>query len=106
MRVLLDESVPRQLARYLVGHAVSTVPRQGWAGLDNGELLDHASERFDVLITGDQGIQYQQNLARLRIGVIVIVAPDNRVRTITTMAPRIAAALSHIGRGELVRVVP
>ena len=106
MRVLLDESVPRQLARFLTGHAVSTVPREGWAGLDNGELLDHASERFDVLITGDQGIQYQQNLARLRMGVIVIVAPDNRVRTITAMAPQISAVLGHIDRGELVRVVP
>lgn len=74
--------------------------------MDNGELLERASDRFDVLITGDQGIQYQQNLARLRIGVIVIVAPNNRVRTITAMAPRISAALAHIERGELVRVVP
>ena len=106
MRVLLDESVPRQLARFLSGHTVSTVPREGWAGLDNGELLGHASQRFDVLITGDQGIQYQQNLARLRMGVIVIVAPDNRVRTITAMAPQISVARGHIDRGEIVRVVP
>ena len=74
--------------------------------MDNGELLEAASDQFDVLITGDQGIQYQQNLSRLRMGVVVIVAPDNRVRTITAMAPRISAALSRIGRGELVRVVP
>ncbi|MDD9988864.1 MAG: hypothetical protein OXQ31_21525 [Spirochaetaceae bacterium] len=85
---------------------MSTAPREGWAGLDNGELLDRASERFDVFITGDQGIQYQQNLSRLRIGVIVIVAPDNRVRTITAMAPRISAALGRMERGELVRIVP
>ena len=54
MRVLLDESVPRQLAPLLHSHSVSTVPREGWEGLDNGELLDRAVQRFDVLVTGDQ----------------------------------------------------
>ena len=61
VRVLLDESVPRQLAPLLSSHSVSTVPREGWAGLDNGELLDRAVQRFDVLVTGDQSLQYQQN---------------------------------------------
>ena len=92
MRVLLDESVPRQLAPLLTGYSVSTVSREGWAGLDNGQLLDRAAQHFDVLVTGDQSLQYQQNLARRHLGVVVIVAPDNRVETITSLSPKVLAA--------------
>jgi predicted nuclease of predicted toxin-antitoxin system len=104
VRVLLDESVPRQLAPLLSSHSVSTVPREGWAGLDNGELLDQAVQRFDVLVTGDQSLQYQQNLSGRRLGVVVIAAPDNRVHTITALAPDILAALTQIECGEVIQV--
>ena len=53
MRILLDESLPRQLALEISGHQVQTVQKQGWAGLKNGELLRRASADFDVLVTGD-----------------------------------------------------
>lgn len=104
MRVLLDESVPRQLAPLLEGHSVSTVPREGWAGVTNGELLRLASQGFDALVTGDRNLEYQQNLAASSLGIIVLVAPDNRVETITGMAPRVLDALSRLGAGHLIRV--
>ena len=106
MRVLLDESVPRQLARYLGDHEVTTVPKVGWAGLRNGELITKAAREFDALITGDQGIEFQQRYADLDLGIVVLVAPDNRVETITGMADPIRAALDRLGPGQLVRVSP
>ncbi len=63
MRILLDESLPRKLALEFSGHEVQTVQKHGWSGLKNGELLRRASAEFDVLVTGDQNIEYQQNLA-------------------------------------------
>src|SRR5512145_776274 len=92
-RVLLDESLPRQLAPLLVGHEAQTVPEAGWAGLSNGELLRRAATRFDVLVTGDRSIQYQQNLANLKIGLIIVVTPNNRVETICSLAPQIVKAI-------------
>ena len=63
VRILLDESLPRPLSRLLVGHDVSTVAREGWTSLTNGALLLQAAERFDVVLTADQNIQFQQNLS-------------------------------------------
>ena len=74
MRILLDESLPRDLGRDVPGHEVTTVQQAGWAGVQNGELLRRAAGRFDVLVTGDQNIEYQQNPASLPIAVIILVA--------------------------------
>ena len=62
MRVLLDECLPRRLGRVLTGCDVRTVPEAGWAGKQNGELLQLASASFDVFVTMDRNLQYQQNL--------------------------------------------
>ena len=78
MRVLLDEQLPRQLAREITGHEVSTVQRRGWAGLKNGELLRRAADaRFEAFVTADRNLEYQQNLARSLLGVLVLVSPSN-----------------------------
>lgn len=75
MRLLLDESLPRQLGRELGGHEVTTVAQQGWAGLENGELIRRgAAEGFAALLAGDQSIQYQQDVATLGIGIVVLSA--------------------------------
>jgi len=64
VRVLLDEQLPRRLARELTGHQVRTVHQQGWAGLKNGELLRRAArEGFEVFVTADQNLEFQQNLS-------------------------------------------
>jgi len=63
VKLLLDECVDRRLARDLVGHSVSTVPRRGWGGIKNGDLLALAEKEFDAFITVDRKIGTQQDLA-------------------------------------------
>lgn len=104
MRVLLDEQLPRHLARDLTEHQVRTVQQEGWAGFKNGELLRRAAEKFDVLVTADQNLQFQQNLARARLGVVLLAA---RSTALEDLRPLVPAALSAIGRvrpGEVIRV--
>ena len=103
-RVLLDESVPRQLGQHLPGHHVETVPARGWAGARSGELLQRASSEFDVFITGDQNLQHQQNPSRFQLAIIVLVAINNRVETIVAMAPKVLEAIEQSRPGEIARV--
>lgn len=104
MRVLLDESLPRRLKGELPGHEVVTVVECGWAGTKNGKLLARASSRFDVFVTADQNLQYQQNLAALPLPVVVLVARDNRFETLKPLAPRLLDALTTLRPGALLHV--
>ena len=104
MRVLLDESVPRQLAANLGDHDVTTVPKIGWAGFRNGELMAKAASQFDVFITAEKGIEFQQNYSELDLGIVILFAPDNRVETIVGLAPAILESLADLKPGRLVRV--
>jgi predicted nuclease of predicted toxin-antitoxin system len=70
MRLLLDESLPHDLAALILGHQVSTVRHQGWASVKNGKLLALASTKFDVFITADRNLEFQQNLAHLPIAAL------------------------------------
>ena len=63
MRILLDESVPGRLGALLVGHESVTVQRRAWSSIKNGKLLALAAGEFDVVLTADKGMEYQQNLA-------------------------------------------
>ena len=105
MRILLDEQLPRQLAPYFTGHDVRTTQEQGWAGLKNGALLKQAlSAGFEVLITGDKNLEFQQNLKASGLFVVVLVAPSNKLED---LLPRIPGALQAIARatpGEVKRV--
>lgn len=104
MRVLLDESVPRRFGFLLGDHFVRTVQLCGWSGLKNGELLRAASVEFDVLVTADQNIQYQQNSALLPIPVVVLVAKNNRQETLQPLLPKLLDVLGKIKAGEFVRI--
>lgn len=104
MRILLDESLPRKLALELSGHEVQTVQKRGWAGLKNGELLSRASLEFEALVTGDQNIEHQQNLPKLSIAVVVLVAANNRIGTLRPLVPKLLEVLATIGPGQLIRV--
>lgn len=64
MKILLDECVDRRLAKDIVGHEVKTVPQMGWATIKNGELLTLAEREFDVFVTVDRNLSFQQNLPR------------------------------------------
>jgi hypothetical protein len=93
MRVLLDECVPRALSKELPGHEVKTVGEAGWAGIKNGELLRCAAGQFDVLLTVDRNLEYQQNFAKLTIAVIVIHAPSNDINALRPLVPAVIATI-------------
>ncbi len=101
MRILLDEMMSSKLARALSGHEVSTVQREGWAGLTNGLLLDAIDSRFDVFMTMDKGMRYQQHLMGRPFGVIEIRARSNAIRALLPAIPRISAAVDMVQRGEI-----
>lgn len=104
MRILLDECLPKQLKKELPGYEVSTVPEAGWAGKKNGELLKLAETRFDVFVTIDQNLTYQQNLQKAKIAVITLAAPSNRLEDIQPLVPQLLAALRRIKPGELIQI--
>ena len=105
MRVLLDEQLPRRLVRELTGHDVRTVQQQGWAGFQNGEILRRAAdEGFQVFLTGDRNLQFQQNLVRARIGVVILVAPSNKIEDLLPLVPRALEAINASKPGQLERV--
>jgi hypothetical protein len=60
VRVILDENVPVQTARFLIGHDVTTVQREGWAGIENGNLLNLVDGHFDVMVLADKNLRYQE----------------------------------------------
>jgi hypothetical protein len=104
VRVLLDESLPVDLAAELPGHDVATVRSQAWTGLLNGELLRRARGAFDVFITMDQSLPHQQNLAVSQIAVVLIRARSNRLSDLRPVIPQLLAAIAVAKPGEVQRV--
>ncbi len=104
MRILLDESLPRPLARLLPEHDVRTVGAMGWAGKRNGELLHLAAAEFDALLTADQNLEHQQNLDALPVAVVVLVAPTNRIQSLRPLIPSLILTLQSLPPRRLVRV--
>ena len=93
MRVLLDECVDWRLSRYIIGHEVKTARQMGWSAISNGQLLALAAQAFDVLVTVDQNLAFQQNLAAFNIAVIVLRARSNRLRALHSLVPDLLAAI-------------
>lgn len=87
MRLLLDECLPRQLKREFVNHQVKTVPEAGLAGVKNGALLRRAAESFDVFITVDANLRYQQNLKTLGLAIVVLRAVSNDMADLRPLVP-------------------
>ena len=104
MRLLLVECVPRALKRALPGHDVNTVQEMGWAGSKNGVLLRLANADFDALLTVDQGLEYQQDLAGLKISVVVLVGASNDIDDLHHLIPEALEVLRALQSGQLVRV--
>src|ERR1700689_2309197 len=105
MRILLDEYVPRPLRKELTSHDVRTVQEQGWAGRKNGELLGlMAAAGFQVLLTTDQNLRHQQNLAATGVAVIVMVASTNRLADLVPLVPSVELAMRNIQPGDIVEV--
>lgn len=104
MRVLLDECIDRRLAQELTGHSVRTVPQAGWAGVKNVKLLALAQDEFDVFITVDRNLAYQQDLSRFRIAVVVLHAVSNQIEDLLPLLPSILSALSRSKPGRVIDV--
>jgi predicted nuclease of predicted toxin-antitoxin system len=95
MRILIDECLPKRLTFELPGNVVLTVTDQKWQGKKNGELLAlMKAENFEVFLTADQNLQYQQNLKNAGIAVIVLSAASNRYKDLQQLMPSVRRQLS------------
>lgn len=101
MRVLLDECVPRRLGRYLLGHEWSTVPKEGLAGVKNGVLFTTIQGKWDILLTTDTNIPWQQVVARFVLAVVIIRARSNDIEDLLPWMAETLQALSAVKPGEL-----
>jgi predicted nuclease of predicted toxin-antitoxin system len=106
MKLLIDECAPRALKTFLVenGYECLTVQEAGWAGKHNGELLQAAENLFDIFITLDTNLQYQQNMSKRRIAVVLIRARSNRLIDLQQTFPACLEILKSIQTGQVVQV--
>src|SRR4051812_20069421 len=100
MKILLDECVDRRFAKELPGHFVKTVPQMGRATIKNGELLALAEKEFDVFLTVDRNLSFQQNLPKFNIAVLVLQSTSNRLADLKPLAPKILATLPTLAKGD------
>lgn len=98
MNILLDECVPWPLHKLLIGHNCTTAQRRGWHSAKNGELLKLAEAEFDLFITSDQNIRYQQNLAGRRIAILEL--STNKIRRLQAVAALLQSTIASMKPGE------
>lgn len=102
MKILLDECIDRRLAREFIDYEVKTVPQMGWAGVKDGQLLLLAEAEFDVFITVDRNLSFQQNLSQFDVAVIVLQALSNRLADLKPLAPEVLVILPTIVKGTAI----
>jgi hypothetical protein len=98
MRIRLDECVPWPTQELLAEHECTSVQRRGWTGIKNGELLRRAVSEFDLFITSDQGIRYQQNL--VSVGIAILQLSTNDIHRIRAGTAAIRSAIAAIRKDE------
>jgi len=98
--------MPRKLRRDLPEFFVRTAQEEGCSGFKNGELLRRISTTYEVLVTIDQRMRYQQNVAQLAIGIIAIELPDTRLIYLRALVPHIREAIERIKPGEVIVIRP
>jgi len=101
-RLLLDECVDWRLARHLRPHSVTTVAKAGWSGVKNGRLLRQAEGEFDILVTVDRNLSFQQRMIDFRLAVIVLKAPSNRLQDLLPLVPQVLDTAATIATGSVV----
>jgi predicted nuclease of predicted toxin-antitoxin system len=104
VNVLLDECVDWRLARDIVGHDVKTARQMGWTTIKNGELLALAAGKFEVFVTVDRNLSFQQNLISYPIAIIVLRAKTNRLADLKPLTPKLLAAIESARPGVVVDV--
>ena len=107
MRILIDECLNWRQGRALTGHHAVSVQRLGWSGVKNGDLLALAEQnQFDVFLTADRNLAFQQNTTQFRIPVVVLEAPGIQLHHTLPLMPKVLALLSSLRPGQIVRVGP
>ena len=102
MKIIIDECVPSIVKRGLPGRNIVSVQDMGWAGIKNGKLLKLVAAEFDVFITSDKNLRYQQNLNEIAVAIVLL--PTNQVPVIKELLPQIDDALDKIGKQDFVEV--
>jgi predicted nuclease of predicted toxin-antitoxin system len=104
MRILLDECLDWRLCKTLEDHQCASVVAMGWSGLTNGRLLREAEQQFDVFLTSDRNLVFQQNLVKFDLAIIVLEAPSTRLSDILPLMSQVLLALGTIQPREVVRI--
>jgi hypothetical protein len=105
MRILIDECIDERFRNYLPGHDCQTARYAGLAGLKNGDLLTAAeTAKFDIFLTVDQGIEYQQNLTARKIAIIIFRAKSNRLKDLLPHVPACLAHNASIQPGQIIKI--
>ena len=104
MKVLVDECVDWRLSRDIVGHEAKTARQMGWSTIRNGELLALAAKEFDVFLTVDRNLSFQQNLPAFAIAVIVLRGKSNRLADLQPLVPELLALIPSAKRGAVTYV--
>jgi predicted nuclease of predicted toxin-antitoxin system len=101
VRVLLDECLDWRLARHISGHYVKSIRQMSWTGVENGELIALAARSFDVLVTVDQNISFQQNLATYPIAIVIVRARTNQLVDLKPLVPPLLLAIERAKPGAI-----
>ena len=104
MRILLDECLPKRLKRDLIGHEVKSVPEMGWGGRTNGALLILAQVDFDIFLTVDRNLSFQQDVNKFSIAVVVLVAKSNKYSALQPLIAEVLVVLPAVVPGQVVRL--
>ena len=102
MKILIDGSLPHYVLRILQGYDVYTVQYMGWSGIKNGELLGVAEGQFDVFLTADKNLQYQQNLVGRTLSLIVFPSP--KLSLVKQVGAQLKAAFAAITPGTIIEL--
>lgn len=100
MKILIDESLPRYLKRILIDYDAKTVQEMGWAGVENGDLLKLAESDFEVFLTADKNIRYQQNLKGRKLAIIEF--PSNKLSVVKRLESGLKMTLEQVTTGDYV----
>jgi len=106
MRILIDECLDWRLCRALTGHYCASVNQMHWGGLTNGMLLQKAQTEFDVFLTGDTNLVFQQNLTTFKMAVIVLEARSTRLVDTVKLMRHVGTVLKNIQPGQVIRIGP
>ena len=104
MRILIDECLDWRLGRALADHTCASVQDMGWSGLTNGVLLEKAQLEFDVFLTGDRNLSFQQNVSKFDIAVVVLKAKSTRLNDALLLTPQLMAILKSLMAGQVVEI--